>query len=112
MQGNSATVDATIVLDICGASESHGSSNIAFTSNGDMLIAAGDGAQYTIIDGTQGAVMSLYILSTAPMFHLINTLTSDFGFEEYDACYDPSDPNKAQGQFRSQVGNVSSELRC
>ncbi len=65
VQGNSATVDATIVLDICGASETHGSSNIAFTPNGDMLIAAGDGAQYDNIDGMQGAVMSLYILSTA-----------------------------------------------
>ncbi len=30
----------------------------------------------------------------------------DLGFEEYDACYDPSDPIPAQGQFRSQVGEV------
>ncbi len=64
MEGNTAAVDATIVLDICGASETHGSSNIAFTPNGDMLIAAGDGAQYDNIDGIQGAVMSLYIIST------------------------------------------------
>ncbi len=62
--GDTATVDSTIVLDICGAGESHGSSNIAFTPSGDMLIAAGDGAQYDNIDGVQGTVMSLYLINS------------------------------------------------
>ncbi len=64
VDGNAATVDSTIVLDICGSSETHGSSNIAFTPSGDMLIAAGDGAQYDNIDGTQGTVMSLYLINS------------------------------------------------
>ncbi len=64
VEGNTATVDSTIVLDICGASETHGSSNIAFTPSGDMLIAAGDGSQFDSIDGTQGTVMSLYLINS------------------------------------------------
>ncbi len=73
MDGNGATVDSTIVLDICGASETHGSSNIAFTPNGDMLIAAGDGAQYDNIDGIQGTTKCLYIINS----HCVN---DDYSF--------------------------------
>ncbi len=64
VDGNAATVDSIIVLDICGASVSYGSSNTAFTPSGDMLIAAGDGSQYDNIDGTQGTVMSLYLINS------------------------------------------------
>ncbi len=64
VQGNTATVDTNIVLDICGASETHGSSNIDFTPSGDMLIAAGDGAQYDNIDGTQDTEMTLYYINS------------------------------------------------
>jgi hypothetical protein len=73
-----AQLDATLLMEQCGASETHGSGGIRFTSAGDMIIAYGDGSQYDNIDGTQ-----------------------DFGFPQYDACYNPTDP-LPQGQFRSQ----------
>lgn len=78
----------TLLVDTCGASETHGSGQIKFAANGDMVLAFGDGSQYDSFARADGS---------GP--------TQDIGFPEYDACFDSSDPIATQGQFRAQRQN-------